>query len=68
VRAALAFVAFGTLAIAITLHGTGNEPAAEAWGNWTLVFMLAAAFVPQRLDDWSVKVFGVALRRLRGGP
>jgi len=64
-RAALALVAVATLVIAIILHSIGNEPAAEATANWTFAFMLAAALLPQRADDWGRRLFETAIRRVR---
>lgn len=64
-RAALALIALAILVVAITLHGIGNEPAAEATANWTFAFMLAAALLPQRADDWGRRLFEAALRRVR---
>jgi hypothetical protein len=65
VRAALACLALAILVVAIALHGIGNEPAAEAAANWTFAFMLAAALLPQRADDWGRRLFETAIRRVR---
>ncbi|HXM19331.1 MAG TPA: hypothetical protein VN934_11060 [Candidatus Tumulicola sp.] len=65
-RAALACIALAILVVAITLHGVGNEPVAEAWANWTFVFVVAAALLPQQADDWAITFVVGAIRRMRG--